>query len=131
MPSGAWKKSQQTKTAKWMAAIRAAMAEVDGLTCDETVRSTISRCLMAELVAATERLDGYVSTENDGAKWEKSDLDDLRAVLTGRVAMSWSEERMNVTEAALRVRRSEKIVRKKAIELGLARAVDYWMNTQK
>lgn len=117
-------------TMKWIDEIRSAMDGLDAVEMDEGHRKTVFRCLRSELVEAIERRDEQEQTERDGKRWTEEELQVLRDTLTGRVAKKWEEERMNVTEVALKLRRNEKVAKKKAIELGLGAAVDYWVNRE-
>ena len=119
-----------TTTTQWIGEIRDAMQAVDGLNMTEAHRQTIFRCLESALVDASARHDKYEETERDGKRWTDDEIKILREVLTGRVAKTWDAERLNVMEASLRLRRNERTTKKKAIELGLGRAVDYWSNRE-
>ena len=115
-------------TYEWAQQIRSTTEKIDGIEMDEIDRKTIYRCLSAELVEANARWNDLVATERDGRRWSEEDIDKLKNFLKGKRPKSWEEERNVVFGLAAHLRRSEKPCRKKAIELGLQHAVDYWVN---
>ena len=114
-----------TATFKWIEKIRNAMANLDAWEMDEQDRKTVFRCLQSELIESTERWGEQERTKNAGKKWQPEELQQLKTLLNGRIAKSWKEEQMNVTEAALVLRRTEKSIKIKAIEHGLGKAVEW------
>ena len=117
-------------TAKWVENIRETLDSLDMWDIPEGHRKTVHRCLMSEYIEALDRWDEKEGTERSGKKWTEEEMDALKDVLDGKVASNWAEERVNVAMASAKVHRRDKTVKKKAIEMGLARAVDWWFNNR-
>lgn len=123
-------RTEQTQY-QWIDAILGAIGRVESMDFEnEADRKTIYRCLRAELSEAIERRDAYEYTRNDGKRWTEGDVETLRKFLTGKRPTTWEEERAIVEEASAILSRSLKPVKKKAVEIGLGKAVDYWINRE-
>lgn len=57
--------------------------------------------------------------------WREHEILQLRSFLQGRVARSWQHADERVMQLAAQLRRHPRVIREKAVELGLAAAVDY------
>lgn len=60
-----------------------------------------------------------------GAEWQEQEITQLRSFLQGRRARNWQHADEGVMQLAAQLHRDPRAVRDKAIELGLAAAVDY------
>lgn len=113
---------------KYLSELKAANNWIEGADIDERTRRTIKRACKAEIERVADEIEEQTMLERQGMPWAKSDIAMLEDHLRGRIADDWTTERETVDTISLRLRRSRKSVKKKAIELGYTRAVDYWYN---
>jgi hypothetical protein len=90
-------------------------------------RHVIIRALESDREHSLDALADQERMERDGTRWAEADIEILMDTLEGRVANSWAEEKYHLAMAAERLHRSAAKVKRKAIELGLGQAVDYWL----
>lgn len=118
-------------TEKWIKDLQAVLYSLEGMQIDERTRATIRRALAAEIVRAEDALIAEYSNRNLSEKWKQSDIDILEAALNGAPAVkTWGEELLILGMLVERLGRGEKVVKKKAIELGHGSKVDYWSNRE-
>jgi hypothetical protein len=116
-------------TEKWIADLQDAMVVLDGLDIDERKRTTLRRACAEALVEAEERQEFDYEHRNSGNLWRLHDIELLEGTLrNAALCRSFSEEQLILGTLVQRLGRPTKTVKKKAIELGHGRKVDYWAN---
>jgi hypothetical protein len=115
-------------TYEWIDRIRTAQKNLECLDMDEADRKTIFRCLCAEYAEAVERRDHIEWTQRDSKRFSQEDIQIIQVFCKDKCPKTWQEEKLLITELAMKLYRSEKTVKKKAIELGFGKALDYWVN---
>ena len=116
-------------TEKWIGELNDVLQQVTDLDVTERQRTTIRRALATALVHAEDELVSEYEHRNSGTPWGKEDLQILEAGLKNEPdLMSWKEEQILLDMLAQRLGRPEKAIKKKAIELGWGKKVDYWVN---
>jgi hypothetical protein len=115
-------------TEKWIDQLRATLDYLNSGDIAEEHRKTLMRATEAALLDATEELERHQSTENDGKQWKDAEIEALRGCLMeGGMAKNYQTADDNLATASARLKRSEKAVKRKAIELGLGAHVNYWL----
>ncbi len=105
------------------------LARLDSLELTERDRTTIRRACSAALVQSEDDLVSQYGTRNAGKPFSKADLEDFKRELEAvPPPTNWGEERAVLEMLSQRLGRSEKSIKKKAIELGYGVRVDYWIN---
>jgi len=66
-----------------------------------------------------------LAAEQAGGEWQEHEIEQLKAFLTGKVAISWQHADEVAMHLAAQLHRDPKSVRTKAYELGLGASVDY------
>ena len=96
---------------------------------DERTRRTLRRACSEALVEAEDRLTEEYEHRNSSAKWNAEDIAVMNDVLScAAPCKSWAEESIILTQLGQRLGRPQKMIKKKAIELGHGNKVDYWVN---
>jgi hypothetical protein len=108
--------------------LKAALNFIHGAEVDEHIRKTIRRALMSELDTKSDQLEQELRYERQGKPFTKSELDLLRAELEGKIADSYSHEKAILDALSVKLRRTQKAVKTKALAEGFQQAVDYWSN---
>jgi len=88
-------------------------------------RETIIDAVRGAHKKEVEWAEEMEATENSGKRWTDEDIAVLRGALPD-IARSHEEGRANIERAALRLRRGENTVKRKAREIGLSDRIDYW-----
>lgn len=116
-------------TEKWIGEIQAVLSTLDDLDVTERHRKTLRRACEEALVEAEDRIHSEYEHRASGEKWTKDDLALLETTLTeAELCHSWAEEEMILTRLVQQLGRPKKIIKKKAIELGHGKKVDFWIN---
>lgn len=115
-------------TEKWIEQLRAALDYLNSDDISEAHRNPLKRATEAAILESTEEFEKHQNTANDGKRWSDAEIEVLRNVLENAGnPKSYNEEFHNLEVASLRLKRSPKIVKRKAVEIGLGKAVDYWL----
>lgn len=121
--------SKQMKTEDWIKHLLLALESLDGLPVNERIRITLRRACSEAIVEAEDNMLRLYESRNSGNKWSTPHLDLLKECLSNaKKCDSWEQERVVLKELVYKLGRPEKIIKAKAIELGYANKVDYWLN---
>ena len=116
-------------TEKWIANLQAVMETLDDLEVTERQRTTIRQACAQAIVSAEDGLQFDYEHRNSSNKWGQNDIGLLESTLKdAQPCLSWADEKTILESLVQRLGRPEKIIKKKAIELGHGRKVDYWAN---
>jgi hypothetical protein len=116
-------------TRKWLDQLRAAIDWAGGDEIPEGHRKIIQRALEQSLLDAMEYVDRQEILANEGAPWKPQEIDALKRSLDRLdPPRDWTQEQNNRKIIQARFKRSEKGIRRKAAELGLADRIDYWLS---
>jgi hypothetical protein len=91
-------------------------------------RHVVILSLESERERSLDALANQERTERDGHRWTDEDIQILTSTLGEKIATSWALETYHLEMASERLGRSPKAIKRKAIELNLGPAVDYWLN---
>ena len=118
-------------TEQWIADLRDALLLTDAIDITERQRKTLRRACAEALVEAEDRIQFDYEHRNSGSKWTETDLQLLEETLKeAPICSSWGGEHIILETMVQRLGRTEKTIKKKAIELGYGRKVDYLMNNK-
>ena len=118
-------------TELWIQDLQAAISLIDAMDVDERQRRTLRRACAEAIVEAEDRLEFDYEHRNSGHKWTKQDLELLENELQeAKPCKSWAEEEITLGMLVQKLGRNKKSVKRKAIELGHGRKVDYWIHRE-
>lgn len=119
---------------KWIEQVLEVMTHLEGMTefpIGERFRSTLRRACEEAIVSAEDRIEFDYEHRNSGERWSATDIKLLDDTLKKRQpCVSWKDEKILLEELTSKLGRPGKIIKKKAIELGHGRKVDYWINSK-
>ena len=88
------------------------------------------KATLIEVLTQTLRDDAAAELRGQAAErtqkeWQEHEIVQLRSFLQDRIARSWQQADECVMQLAAQLRRDPRVIRQKAVELGLSAAVDY------
>jgi len=104
----------------------AAIDVIAGSDLPEPQRSFAVESLRASQTQLLDLIEEEEQREDEGKKWTESELEFLQSFCTGKVAKTYHEEKSNLVQLQAYIKRSPKRIQRRAAEMGLAGAVDYW-----
>lgn len=114
---------------RWIANLQSVLSKLDDFAFNDRDRITIARACAEALVEAEDNIEFEYEHRNSASKWSEADLKILRETLEEKgPCLSWDEEQIRLLELVKKIGRPKKIVKSKAIEMGLGHKVDYWVN---
>jgi hypothetical protein len=109
------------RSAALQAALRFVMASDDLSDHKLLLIDTLMRALRDEDAAELSRR----AVAQAGAEWQEHEIAQLKSFLQGRLAKNWQHADEGVMQLAAQLHRDPRTIRDKAMQLGLAAAVDY------
>jgi hypothetical protein len=88
------------------------------------------KATLIEVLTQTLRDDAAAELRREAAdrtqgEWQEHEIVQLKSFLQERIARSWQQADECVMQLAAQLRRDPRLIRQKAVELGLSAAVDY------